>query len=109
LVVSHNDDDHGIDVDGPKGRKWFDCAECHYEQESHPLRQQYEMVGDRPALMGFPMLLEVAPLIMLSTVICPKKNRRLLARNARSASGKMLRTMMRGGKRRRILSRKRPP
>ncbi|RFU80012.1 zinc finger protein [Trichoderma arundinaceum] len=25
------------------GRKWFDCAECHQEQESHPLMQSFEM------------------------------------------------------------------
>lgn len=25
------------------GRKWFDCAECHQEQESHPLLQSFEM------------------------------------------------------------------
>lgn len=26
------------------GRKWFDCAECHAEQESHTLKQAYDMV-----------------------------------------------------------------
>ena len=25
------------------GRKWFDCAECHAEQESHPLARTTEM------------------------------------------------------------------
>lgn len=25
------------------GKKWFDCAECHYEQEDHPLLQSLEM------------------------------------------------------------------
>lgn len=25
------------------GRKWFDCAECHAEQESHPLTQSFDM------------------------------------------------------------------
>jgi uncharacterized CHY-type Zn-finger protein len=25
------------------GRKWFDCAECHQEQEDHPLLQRFEM------------------------------------------------------------------
>ncbi|KAI1495675.1 hypothetical protein F5X99DRAFT_113941 [Biscogniauxia marginata] len=25
------------------GKKWFDCAECHREQESHPLLQAFEM------------------------------------------------------------------
>ncbi|KAI1078480.1 hypothetical protein F5B20DRAFT_582396 [Whalleya microplaca] len=24
-------------------RKWFDCAQCHYEQESHELLQSFEM------------------------------------------------------------------
>ena len=28
----------------PAGRKWFDCAECHYEQEDHELLQKFEMV-----------------------------------------------------------------
>lgn len=26
------------------GRKWFDCAECHREQETHPLKKTTEMV-----------------------------------------------------------------
>lgn len=26
------------------GKKWFDCAECHREQEDHPLLQSFEMV-----------------------------------------------------------------
>lgn len=26
------------------GRKWFDCAECHREQEHHPLLQKFDMV-----------------------------------------------------------------
>jgi len=25
------------------GKKWFDCPECHAEQESHPLLQKFEM------------------------------------------------------------------
>ncbi|EOO02273.1 putative zinc finger protein [Phaeoacremonium minimum UCRPA7] len=25
------------------GKKWFDCVECHQEQESHPLLQKFEM------------------------------------------------------------------
>ena len=25
------------------GKKWFDCAECHQEQESHQLLQSFEM------------------------------------------------------------------
>lgn len=27
----------------PSGKKWFDCPECHQEQESHPLLQSFEM------------------------------------------------------------------
>lgn len=27
------------------GRKWFDCAECHLEQETHSLQQNFDMVG----------------------------------------------------------------
>ena len=26
------------------GRKWFDCADCHREQEDHPLLQKLDMV-----------------------------------------------------------------
>lgn len=26
------------------GKRWFDCAECHQEQETHPLLQAFEMV-----------------------------------------------------------------
>lgn len=26
------------------GKKWFDCAECHQEQETHPLLQRFEMI-----------------------------------------------------------------
>ncbi|KAL2821804.1 hypothetical protein BDW59DRAFT_163985 [Aspergillus cavernicola] len=25
-------------------RKWFDCAECHLEQEAHPLQKSKEMI-----------------------------------------------------------------
>ncbi|CAD0112118.1 unnamed protein product [Aureobasidium uvarum] len=28
----------------PTGRKWFDCAECHAESESHDLKPTLEMV-----------------------------------------------------------------
>ncbi|KAG5920433.1 hypothetical protein E4U61_007904 [Claviceps capensis] len=28
----------------PCGRKWFDCAECHAEQEKHPLLQSFELI-----------------------------------------------------------------
>jgi len=33
-----------------KGRKWFDCAECHAEQESHPLMQSFDMVSVCPVV-----------------------------------------------------------
>lgn len=26
------------------GKKWFDCSECHTEQETHPLMQKFEMI-----------------------------------------------------------------
>ncbi|KAJ8123681.1 hypothetical protein ONZ43_g424 [Nemania bipapillata] len=29
------------------GKKWFDCADCHHEQESHQLRQALEMTSLR--------------------------------------------------------------
>lgn len=25
------------------GKKWYDCAECHAENESHPIRQQFDL------------------------------------------------------------------
>lgn len=28
-----------------QGRKWFDCAECHAEQEDHHLLRKTDMVG----------------------------------------------------------------
>ncbi|PMD21701.1 hypothetical protein NA56DRAFT_670773 [Hyaloscypha hepaticicola] len=33
-----------VSIRSPCCRKWFDCAECHAEQESHPLLQKTEMV-----------------------------------------------------------------
>lgn len=30
--------------DSLAGRKWFDCAECHQEQEDHQLLQKFDMV-----------------------------------------------------------------
>ncbi|KAH6664435.1 hypothetical protein B0J14DRAFT_607652 [Halenospora varia] len=33
-----------VSIRSPCCRKWFDCAECHHEQESHPLAQRTEMV-----------------------------------------------------------------
>ncbi|KAF7550209.1 hypothetical protein G7046_g8088 [Stylonectria norvegica] len=26
------------------GKKWFDCVECHEEQENHPLAENFEMI-----------------------------------------------------------------
>jgi hypothetical protein len=28
----------------PTGKKWFDCADCHRETETHPLHQQTELI-----------------------------------------------------------------
>ncbi|EGS17646.1 uncharacterized protein CTHT_0069860 [Thermochaetoides thermophila DSM 1495] len=33
-----------VSVRSPCCRKWFDCPECHAEQEDHPLLQRFEMV-----------------------------------------------------------------
>ncbi|KEZ42529.1 hypothetical protein SAPIO_CDS5748 [Scedosporium apiospermum] len=33
-----------VSIRAPCCRKWFDCAECHAENETHPLRQQLELV-----------------------------------------------------------------
>jgi len=33
-----------VSIRSPCCQKWFDCAECHYEQEDHPLLQRYELV-----------------------------------------------------------------
>ncbi|AEO69456.1 uncharacterized protein THITE_2146429 [Thermothielavioides terrestris NRRL 8126] len=32
-----------VSIRSPCCRKWFDCPECHAEQESHPLLQRFEM------------------------------------------------------------------
>ncbi|ORX64164.1 hypothetical protein BCR32DRAFT_298183 [Anaeromyces robustus] len=33
-----------VSIRAPCCKKWFDCAECHNEQEKHPLRKTNEMV-----------------------------------------------------------------
>ncbi|KAG9253367.1 uncharacterized protein F5Z01DRAFT_624033 [Emericellopsis atlantica] len=33
-----------VAIRSPCCKKWFDCADCHHEQESHPLQQTLEMV-----------------------------------------------------------------
>ncbi|KAJ0321058.1 hypothetical protein COL5a_009386 [Colletotrichum fioriniae] len=33
-----------VAIRSPCCKKWFDCAECHHEQEKHPLLQSIEMV-----------------------------------------------------------------
>ncbi|KAL3706184.1 hypothetical protein TMatcc_007194, partial [Talaromyces marneffei ATCC 18224] len=32
-----------VSIRSPCCRKWFDCAECHQEQETHPLIQSFDM------------------------------------------------------------------
>ncbi|EXJ91904.1 hypothetical protein A1O3_00454 [Capronia epimyces CBS 606.96] len=32
-----------VSIRSPCCRKWFDCAECHAEQEDHPLMQSFDM------------------------------------------------------------------
>jgi len=32
-----------VAIRSPCCRKWFDCAECHHEQENHPLLQRNDM------------------------------------------------------------------
>jgi len=32
-----------VAIRSPCCRKWFDCAECHYETEKHPLEQRTEL------------------------------------------------------------------
>lgn len=32
-----------VSIRAPCCRKWFDCAECHREQETHPLKKTTEM------------------------------------------------------------------
>jgi uncharacterized CHY-type Zn-finger protein len=32
-----------VAIRSPCCRKWFDCAQCHHEQESHELQQTFEM------------------------------------------------------------------
>ncbi|KAG5939322.1 hypothetical protein E4U59_003185 [Claviceps monticola] len=33
-----------VSIRSPCCRKWFDCAECHAEQEKHPLLQSFELI-----------------------------------------------------------------
>ncbi|CCF43493.1 CHY zinc finger [Colletotrichum higginsianum] len=33
-----------VAIRSPCCKKWFDCADCHHEQEKHPLMQSVEMV-----------------------------------------------------------------
>ncbi|EFQ27131.1 CHY zinc finger [Colletotrichum graminicola] len=33
-----------VAIRSPCCKKWFDCADCHHEQEKHPLMQSLEMV-----------------------------------------------------------------
>ncbi|KAI5465636.1 hypothetical protein BGZ63DRAFT_400085 [Mariannaea sp. PMI_226] len=33
-----------VAVRSPCCKKWFDCVQCHTEQESHPLIESYEMI-----------------------------------------------------------------
>ncbi|KAJ0118502.1 zinc finger protein [Diaporthe amygdali] len=33
-----------VSVRSPCCQKWFDCVECHAEQEDHPLKERLEMV-----------------------------------------------------------------
>ncbi|ORX46238.1 hypothetical protein BCR36DRAFT_405801 [Piromyces finnis] len=33
-----------VSIRAPCCKKWFDCAECHNEQQNHPLRKTNEMV-----------------------------------------------------------------
>ncbi|KAF7164752.1 hypothetical protein CNMCM5623_009134 [Aspergillus felis] len=33
-----------VAIRSPCCRKWFDCAECHLEQETHPLTKATEMI-----------------------------------------------------------------
>ena len=67
-----------------RGRKWFDCAECHYEQESHPLLQRTDMVR-----YPDPRAHEA-----ISKAYSP--SRPLPAKNAKNASGRKLRSSKRG-------------
>ncbi|KAK5654188.1 hypothetical protein OQA88_7619 [Cercophora sp. LCS_1] len=32
-----------VSIRSPCCRKWFDCVECHQEQETHPLKESFEM------------------------------------------------------------------
>ncbi|KAI9835234.1 MAG: hypothetical protein M1838_005357 [Thelocarpon superellum] len=32
-----------LTTDDHPGQKWFDCAECHQEQEDHPLMQKFDL------------------------------------------------------------------
>ena len=65
------------------GRKWFDCAECHQEQEDHSLLQRFVMV----------YATEIFHVLTFSN-----GNRRpLRVKNARNAFEKMLKSSKTGG------------
>lgn len=53
--------------DQSSGRKWFDCAECHAEQENHPLLQSFDMVSGSKAPRG-----RGTSLTTIKTFICKK-------------------------------------
>ncbi|RDH29782.1 hypothetical protein BDQ94DRAFT_149840 [Aspergillus welwitschiae] len=40
-----------VAIRSPCCKKWFDCAECHQEQESHTLTKTTEMVPTRTKLL----------------------------------------------------------
>lgn len=62
------------------GRKWFDCAQCHQEQEDHQLLQTFDLVCEhRPCshLTAYPYV----------------DDRRLLAKSAKNAFEKMFKSL----------------
>lgn len=43
---------HRYDLTSSAGRKWYDCAQCHHEQEKHQLLQKFEMVWIKVCYFG---------------------------------------------------------
>ena len=66
-----------------QGQKWFDCAECHHEQEDHDLLQKLDMVDSLLTWIRYGLVSDF-------------NRRHLHARNVGNVSEKTLRNSRRG-------------
>lgn len=80
-----------------KGRKWFDCAECHYEQEPHALAKSSDMVACPSPSPCFHSPYTYDMYILLHFEYGRFwQYRHSPAKNARNVSGKTHRSLKRG-------------